>query len=861
MKHILSISFLLCLFSLSSGQSFKLDKAQKAMDELNYTEAIKLYTEVLKDSDDATAKINLAHAYRFKNDYENAAYWYGQAVRLPQSESLNKLYYGQMLQTIGNCEDAKNWFEQFSSENPGDHRGQLLKQSCDKRQSLLHVNDGLFEVKSIDINTGSDDFGATFYDEGLIFSSDRDKGAAVDRVHTWTGNPFLELYYVPLEQTKSKTDQVLGCSDYNFKKVEKFNKDVNTKFHDAQITITKDGTRMLFTRNNWIDGKVGKSEQEIIKLKIYESQKSGDEWGDPVSLPFNSDEYNVTHPAITPDGSRLYFSSDMPGGFGGMDLYVSNFDNGRWGPPFNLGPLINTEGNELFPFYGGDEKLYFSSNGQIGLGGLDLYYIQDLGDNQWGDVTNLGGPINSTYDDFAMSFKNDKMTEGFFSSNRKSGMGGDDIYCFVKNAKPVEIYVYDQITSQALEGAKLRNSCNGQEYTSNNDGLILLELPLDSCCTFIVSKEAYNESNEKHCTQSVGSRIEIGLQKSFDCYVKGHVFDQNTGKPLENVKMNILSTCSSNSETKSYTMTDSLGYYYLDIPADCCYTITGEYDNYMMNPMSEQCSDCVNEATMHVVDVFMRPTTIASHSDRADRNNDITLTNRVGEDPSNTLIAGDPMDNENPIYQTKIVKDPNTGLYVNDYTGEPANLENPEGISYVEGVMMFNGREVKSNQTDEIGFAVSPSSDNFEQGEPIPFLLHIYYDFDKSNIRDEAEIELMKLCRMMRQNPELMVEVCSHTDARGSRKYNERLSQRRADAVLSWMVNQCGVDAKNLIAKGYGESQPVNGCKNLIRCSEEEHQLNRRTEFKIIGKRDNEQLQKSAPNDNPRVDPCPNCSF
>ncbi|HKK89255.1 MAG TPA: OmpA family protein [Saprospiraceae bacterium] len=863
MKNITLVFLISCFATALFAQSAKLNRAASLMEELNYSEAIELYGEILEEEDNSEAKMQLAKAYRLTNDTKNAEYWYGQVVRLLESKSEHKLFYGQMLQTNGKCDLAKYWYKKYVSEQPGDHRGQLLLASCDAKEELMQKNAGIFDVNNMSINSASDDFGARYYEDGIIFSSDRDKGVAVKRVHTWTNRPFLELFYAEFEKSKRKVkgekeDPSQYCQELRTESSEKFNKDINSKFHDALVSISPDGNSMMFTRNNIFEGKVGSSEDDVVKLKIYESKKEEEEWSDLISLPFNSDEYNVTHPAYSADGKKLFFASDMPGGFGGMDLYVSHKEGGRWGPPFNLGPLVNTEGNELFPFYGQNGHLFFSSNGQIGLGGLDVYSIEDLGDNQWGEVVNLGAPINSTYDDFAITFRED-MKVGFISSNRSGGKGGDDIYCFTKNASPAEIFVYDKGTGEPIAGAKINNECTGLNYMADEEGLISLDIPNDTCCTFFASKEMYVDQTKRHCTVAFEeNRIEIGLNKAFDCFVEGNVFDKNTGLPLERVKVSAQNSCDKSNPPSVYT--DSSGYYRLDLSASCCFTLIAELDDYMMNPMSEKCSDCKTESSALTADIFLNPTRVTSDTDKNIVSAPDLDDNPFGAD-SNDLISqpqAEEQGKEDVTDKGRIVKDEESGLYVYEKTGEPANEDNEAGVSYVDGERFYQGRKIQSEE--EEGFETSPGTDA-EIGAPIAFLLHIYYDFDESYIRDSEVEDLKKLCRLMKQNPEMVVEISSHTDARGSKAYNRRLSQRRADTVVDWMVNNCGIEAYRLIPRGYGESQPVNDCLNAIRCSEESHQLNRRTEFRVINCEGKLEFKYSKPKENPEVDPCPNCSF
>ena len=456
-----------------SAQSAKLKRAKKYFDGLAYIEAIELYNAILEKDDNSEAKIYLAESYRKINDTENAEYWYGQVVRLPESQPVHKLYYGMMLQRNGKCDLAKDWYEQYVEAVPDDVRGQYLVRACDFEEELMSKNVNIFEISHLSFNSNLDDFSPAFYQGGLVFASERDKGSAVKREHSWTGNPFLELFEIEM---KAAGDE--GCR-FEYGRPEKFPK-LNDKFHEAAVTFTPDQNEIFFTANNY----EGNSDDGTRKLKVYSATHEGEgKWSDLVSLPFNSDEYSVAHPSLTIDGNRLFFASDMPGGFGGMDIYYSDLESGRWGPPTNLGPEINTEGHEIFPYYGPNGRLYFSSDGQIGLGGLDIFYIIDKGEGEWSAPENMGFPINTIADDFGIIF-NEEGTCGYFSSDRDGGTGRDDIYSFIKTAAPVEIFVYDEDTKLPLEGATVINDCSGATLTTDANGKAVIDMKLDECCNF-----------------------------------------------------------------------------------------------------------------------------------------------------------------------------------------------------------------------------------------------------------------------------------------------------------------------------------------------------------------------------------------
>ena len=792
----------------------KMKKAIRAMDDLNYQEAITLFNQVLEKNDNPEAKILLAECYRKVSNSEDAEYWYGQVVRLPESEPIHKLYYGQTLQRNGKCDLAKEWFEKYIEEVPDDLRGQYLVSACDYEDELMTKNAGVYEIKHLDFNSNLDDMSPTLYDEGIIFASERDKGIAVKRTHTWTGNPFLELYFLKAKPVGEE------CGEYEFGSPKKFSDDLNSKFHEAAVTFNRDETELYFTRNNYTKGKPGKSDDGTVKLKVFFAKKKGEnEWSDLEGLPFNSDEYSVAHPTLSPDGTKLYFSADMPGGFGGMDLYVSEQEDGRWGPPLNLGPSINTEGQEIFPHYDAKERLYFSSNGQIGLGGLDIYYMDDKGDGEWGPIENIGFPINTISDDFGIIF-NEEGTCGFFTSDRDGGTGNDDIYSFKKIASPVQILVYDEETKEPIEGATVVNDCTGNTLTTDAEGKVLVDMKMNECCTFAATMEGYLDNDKQGCTKDipVGEPVfvEIPMSKELEFEIEGVVFDQSTGLPMEGALVTLTNDCEEDDQTFT---TDGTGAYKFKLNKDCCYTVKGEKEGYIAASMGDQCTRGETKSLTLQVNLNLQPTNSGSEIVKNDGE-----PSQVYIDPLTDLV----MDRETNL--------PADGIY--------------DGLTYKNGVLQDNG-----------GTKVFQPGPIQEEDGPVAYLLHVYYDFDQSYIREEAEPELTALQTMLENNPEFIVELGSHTDSRGSNFYNRGLSQRRADAVVRWLVAK-GISRDRLVPVGYGETRNVNDCSNNIPCSEQEHQLNRRTEFRILGTAGSYDVREvSQPKSDPRVHECIGCPF
>ncbi len=860
-KGILTLTLILALTSAGIAQSGKLKRAKQYMKDLSYTPAIVLLNQILEKEDNPDAKIAIAECFRKVNDWENAEYWYSQVVRTAQVEPVHKLYYGEALQRNGKCDLAKDWYMQFAQAAPEDVRGQYLNKACDYENELLTKNAAIYEVKRMDFNSPVDDFSPAIYKDQVVFSSERDKGTAVKRDHTWTGNPFNELFVVDAKKNGA-------ASDYKFTygKAGKFSAKLNTKYHDASVSFSPDFKDIFFTRNNHLGGKTGHDDEGKILLKVYSAKANGGGgWSDVTELPFNSNEYNVAHPAINPEGNKLYFSSDMPGGFGGMDLYVSEMDGGKWGPPMNLGPKINTEGLEVFPYVDKLGKLYFATDGHVGLGGLDIYYVEPKENSEWGEVINVGYPLNSKHDDFGVSTLEDGKF-GYFTSDRPGGSGRDDIYSFRKMSVPVSIYVYDKSTKKPLENAEVIDSCSGVKYRTSKDGMVKFDMKLDVCCNFQAAYAGYITNAAEGCSkdQVENVKVEIPLDMERRFALSGVVFDQSKNLPLEGASVIITNDCNKKDTT---ILTDANGRFEMPLDRECCYTAKASMKDFLTNSNDSLCTKGITIDSTFRPEIYLQPVIYKPETTSVADVNDPPVNNDppINKGGKNEIVDTPVNETGNSDSPTK--KDP-TKIYTGDQAPYGAKV-GPYKFNPKTGLYEGKGGKPATGKFQEYVFEngtvtkspVFPISQMQQIDKPVAYLLHIYYDFDQAYLREEANSELEKLHKLLIDNPTYIIEVGSHTDARGSNSYNNRLSQRRAESVTRWLAKK-GIDKDRLVAMGYGETMNVNDCKNNVPCSEQQHQMNRRTEFRVLGCKgcvDNPIL--SNPNENAKVDNCVGCPF
>ena len=413
MKKILFTFTILFAFAINSDaqKSAKETKGDQFYDQYSFDKAIESY-ETAKDlSVEGLRK--LAESYRHLDKNLEAKNTYSKFINYSGVATAEDFYnYAMVLKANGNYDEVATWMDKFKELKPNDLRA---KNYADNNSELtnLQKDKGKYKVSHLDINTDAEDFGPSFYKNKIVFASSRETPKIIKKEYNWNRKPFLDIYVADVVGDQLKNPQI-------------FSDVLNGKMHEGPASFSNEGNFMAFTRNNYTDA----SKDGVVKLQIYFSTYKDGKWTAPEPFYLNNREYSVGHPCLTSDGNTMYFVSDMPGGFGGADIYrILKDSKGVWGKPENLGNKINTEGDEMFPFFEENSgALFFSSNGHLGLGGLDNFGCFIDGDH-FGKVYNFGYPINTQYDDFALII-NDKFSKGYFSSNRSGGAGDDDIYSF-----------------------------------------------------------------------------------------------------------------------------------------------------------------------------------------------------------------------------------------------------------------------------------------------------------------------------------------------------------------------------------------------------------------------------------------------
>ncbi len=487
--YILIISLTLGMNAVWA-QSSLVKKADKYYQRLAYVKAAEAYEKAVANGEaDTHVYQNLADSYYQIFDTKNAEKYY--ALLAPKSDDPEVFYrYAQMLKANGKYEESVPWMERFAKMKPADHRAIKFRENPNYIPKILERGKDKFIVNELpNINTEYADFGAKPLGNKLFFVSARDtKG----KTYSWDQQPYLDIY---------QADYIEGVVS----NIEKVPGEVNTKYHDGTFCFTPDGKTMYFTRDNYYYKQYKTDTSGVSRLKLYQAKLHNDEWVAIKELPFNSDNYSVGHPAVSPDGKKLYFSSDMPGGMGQSDLYVVDIKgDDTYSKPRNLGPNINTEGRESFPFISKNGDLYFSSDGHLGLGGLDVFGCVDV-DGKFSRPRNLGVPLNSGKDDFAI-YLNDDTKDGFISSNRTATRVGDDNIYTIKNVKPVcdvliSTTVLDAKTNQPMEAASVTiTDTEGNPVKTkltDKDGKVDFLIPCNQDVVVEARAEEYENNKEK----------------------------------------------------------------------------------------------------------------------------------------------------------------------------------------------------------------------------------------------------------------------------------------------------------------------------------------------------------------------------
>ncbi len=517
---------LLLVFSLAIVCSFAADKSpktpktktQKADKFFNtgqyYTASTlykKAYAKFKKNDQKGWAAYRAGECARMTNNNAEAEDWYGKAVKAKYKDPSATLHYADALKANGKYAEAIAQYNAYKEKNGADARVSSLIKSSEDAQAWVDKPTRTRVENVAALNTKYYDFAVCenpTVKGSLVFTSSREEASGTKN-DNWYGEKFFDLFQSSMDNNAKWSTPTAFAGP------------ANSEFSDGAACFDATGKTMYFTT-------CPSSKEKNTQCKIMMTTSTDGKWSDPVSLPFNNDAYTCGHPSLSPDGKTLYFASDMPGGFGGKDIWMSAWDANAnaWGTPANLGTTVNSEGDEMFPRLATNGRLYYSSNGKPGMGGLDMFYTtNDAG--SWAEPTNLKSPMNSGGDDFGVIFNSE--TTGYFSSNRAGGQGADDIYSFVVPPLKLNVggRVYDTDTKESLEGATVELfGSDGTSLSVRTGADGMYTYPLKPNVKYKISASFTGYLTKFHELTTVGMEEDKDFSKDFDFPLK------STAKPI-----------------------------------------------------------------------------------------------------------------------------------------------------------------------------------------------------------------------------------------------------------------------------------------------------------------------------------------
>lgn len=487
----ISLSFVL-FSSLLMAQNKNTKSADKLFNRYEFVAASEAYLKLVdKNKADDYVYKQLADSYYNIFNTTEAAKWYAKATEEKEQDAETYYRYAQMLKANGSYSESDVQMRKFAALAPSDHRAIAFLNDPEYLQKLNNQAP-LFSSKNMDINSEKSDFGAVLADNTLYLASARNKGG---KIFNWNKEPFLDIYTANYAEDGSFSSPTAVA-------------ELNSKYNDGPVALSKDGNTMYFASESLRKNEFLKDKSKLAKygqVHLYKATRVNGKWGNIEALPFNNKGYSCSNPSLSKDGSTLYFSSNMPGAIGATDIWKVAIDaNGVFGTPVNLGPTVNTEGKESFPFISDDDKLYFSSDAHAGFGGYDVF-VADLKTNE--AAKNVGKPVNSEKDDFAFSYNKTKKI-GFFASNRG---GQDDIY-IANQLCTLQLItkVVDAKTGALIPEASLAFLENNTKVIDNQktnaEGIVTSKLACDKGYAIQVSKVGFEDT-----TQTVNINEEGGI--------------------------------------------------------------------------------------------------------------------------------------------------------------------------------------------------------------------------------------------------------------------------------------------------------------------------------------------------------------
>jgi len=711
MKSILLSSIISLFFGIiANGQvATELEKGDIAFDDMLYDEALYFYevaNEQQPNDPDITRRI--AALYRRIGIQISSTEWYKKTIDLGSTEPEDILYYAEGLKSLSQYDEAIKWYSIYNQKKPNDTRA--ISHIRDKEYFLeLFADSSKYEIKKLKINNSDPVIGLTQLtrDKYLISAINIDQ--LTDDDDKLSFSSYLDIFEVTVDD------------EFELNNPKALSANINGKYHDGPVFYSPWDQTIYITRNNIKKNKAVIDKKGSVNTKIYSSKFNNGDWSAVEELSFNNDAFSNAHACVSSDGQAMFFSSNRDGGFGGMDLYVSRKVGDVWGEPSNLGPNVNTEGNEMFPFLSSIGTLYFASDGHAGLGGLDIFFSEEYNGTYLSPL-NMGAPINGNSDDFSLLY-DDAADRGYFCSNR-AGRGNDDIFFFqFKTLQQMLLAgnIFTENKSVSLEGENVQ-----MKNLDSNE----------------ISEVKLNAEGEFQFIVKPGENVEISLVDHPLVVSEKPLFAYNVPKVIVDPYLNI--------GTKEVKLIKPIEH-------------TGPLSLYKQ---PEQKPDI---AEVPKKDVKAKP----------------EVKNDIKKQPETTVKENE----KEPVTDEK----------------KPQEKKPESAYDNATSIIDLNASSIQN----------------------------IIFDFSKSFIPEDQKNTLDQIAILLKEDPTTMILVKTFCDARGSKTFNENLSMSRAMSVQGYLMKK-GIAKNRIKTEWFGEEQPVNGCIDGVPCTKEEHEVNRRAEFKIV---------------------------
>lgn len=766
----------------------------------NWADAAERYERYLKGNEDQDAEMNLGKCFFELRRLEDAENIFTKLVFSPNSQAEAKYELGKVLRARGSYSKAITWLMKYAETGKDSLHAFELAAACAKAISLRKDSLGFNVVKIDGLNSPSSDISPVQFRNGIAFASARKRGFMFRFVNSANKQGFFDMYF-----SARSPDGFLA-------KPERISGRLNSRYDDGPAIFTKSENKVWITRTNLGTFKKTKDVNGINHVNVFQFDNELGKWNNGKPAPLSSLEFNIAHPAILDNGKTLVFASDMPGGFGGFDLYISFWRDSAWTSPENLGPLVNTAYNEGYPYFSSKNMLWFASDRIDGFGGKDIYQAI-WKDNKCVEVWNAGFPLNSAADDFGICFF-EKGANGYFSSNRAGGEGSDDIYAF-KRFKAFSGTIVDSRTGQPLPNTRVEIMDINQKvyyYDTDVNGQFRHAVRVGQDVFLKVYRKDYHDLSRTISLRQIGDDedliLDIEIEEIRKFQLLANVTEANSQAPISDAVVRIVG------EKESRGFTNAKGNFEQELAPATKYRVIFFKEGYV--PQIKE---------------------IETGPEGTSQQFDLKIALKKGKF---RYLEGRTLDTEREV----VLKNANIRILNEGGLTEKEKFElGEDGMFYKvlpdnESVSLIASKEKFLPTRIDLLDSLHANDTLLRDIEMVPLMPDkvfkiVYFPYRSSSPDEEGMRIVQEVIVLLQDNPRIGIELAAHTDSRGGAAFNKKLSQQRADALGAYIMKK-GITPNRIVTLGFGEERLYNNCSDGKTCSEDLHAQNRRVEIKIV---------------------------